>query len=140
MDGLSSAASVIAVVDISAKITSLCYQYSVAVKNAKRDIERLQKKVECITSLVEKFKELSDGPAKAKLSTLHGLSDSLNGCLQELVELEEQLAPGKGRKAISRLGIRALKWPFTSKQTEKIISELEGYEQAFSVALQADQT
>ncbi|KAI2475126.1 hypothetical protein Ptr902_13251 [Pyrenophora tritici-repentis] len=38
MDGLSGAASVIAVVDISVKISSLCYQYSVAVKDAKNDI------------------------------------------------------------------------------------------------------
>jgi hypothetical protein len=41
MDGLSGAASIIAVVEISAKVVSLCVQYSVAVKDAKRDIERL---------------------------------------------------------------------------------------------------
>ena len=41
MDGISGAASIIAVVDISAKIASLCFQYSVAVKNAKEDIKRL---------------------------------------------------------------------------------------------------
>ena len=42
MDGISGAASIIAVVDISAKIASLCFQYSVAVENAKEDIKRLQ--------------------------------------------------------------------------------------------------
>ena len=41
MDDLSAAASVIAVIDISTKVASLCYQYSVAVKDAKEDIERL---------------------------------------------------------------------------------------------------
>ena len=38
MDGLIETASVIAVIDISAKVASLCFQYSVAVKNAKEDI------------------------------------------------------------------------------------------------------
>jgi hypothetical protein len=41
MDGLSGAASVIAVIDMSAKIVSLCFQYSMAVKDAKDDIERV---------------------------------------------------------------------------------------------------
>jgi hypothetical protein len=35
MEGLSGAASVIAVVDLSAKVASLCFQYLVAVKDAK---------------------------------------------------------------------------------------------------------
>jgi hypothetical protein len=140
MDGLSGAASVIAVIDISAKITSLCFQYSVAVKAAKKDIERIQRKVGDITSLVENIKQLSDGPDKARLSTIHGLSDSLIGCLQELKELKEQLEPRKGRKTMAQFGLRALRWPFTSKQVEKIVSELERYEQTFNLALQVDQT
>jgi hypothetical protein len=140
MDGLSGAASVIAVIDISGKITSLCFQYSIAVKDAKKDIERLQTKIRDITSLVETIKQLSEGPDKARLSTIHGLSDSLERCLQELKELKEQLDPGKGRKAMSRFGVRALKWPFTSKQVEKIVSGLERYESNFVLALQIDQT
>jgi hypothetical protein len=39
MDGLSGAASVFAVIDISAKIGSLCFQYSMAIKDAKNNIE-----------------------------------------------------------------------------------------------------
>jgi hypothetical protein len=60
MDGLSGAASVIAVIDISAKIASLCYQYSVAVKDAKDDIERVRRKVSDITYILEKIKQLLD--------------------------------------------------------------------------------
>ena len=39
-------------VDISAKIASLCFQYSVAVKNAKEDIKRLQGKVNDIKDVL----------------------------------------------------------------------------------------
>ncbi|KAF1957653.1 hypothetical protein CC80DRAFT_471085 [Byssothecium circinans] len=140
MDGLSGAASVIAVIDISAKIGSLCFQYSKAVKDAKNDIERLQKKVGDIERVLESIKKLLDGPHRARLSTTHGLFKSLQQCLRELQELEKELKPGKTRKTMSRFGVRALKWPFTSKQVERIISSMEGYEQTFTLALQVDQT
>jgi Fungal N-terminal domain of STAND proteins len=140
MDGLSAAASVIAVVDMSAKITSLCFQYLIAVKDAKNDIERLQRKVGEIRGILEKIKQLLDGRDKARLSTTSELSNSLKECFRELKELKAELEPRKARKAMSRFGVRALKWPFTSKQVEKIVSGLERYEQAFTLALQVDQT
>lgn len=140
MDGLSGAASVIAVIDISAKIVSLCFQYSTAVKDAKDDIERVQRKVRDITHVLEKIKQLLDSQSKARLSTTQALFSSLEQCQRELKSLEAKLDPGRTRKTISRFGLRALKWPFTNKQIDRIISNLEEYEQAFSLALQVDQT
>jgi hypothetical protein len=49
LGGLSVAASIIAAVTISAKIISICYQYPIAVKDEKDDIERVQRKVRNIT-------------------------------------------------------------------------------------------
>jgi uncharacterized coiled-coil DUF342 family protein len=140
MDGLSGAASVIAVIDISAKVVSLCYQYSVAVKDAKDDIERVRRKVSDITHILEKIKQLLDSQDKTRFSTTQGLFSSLEQCLEELKSLGAKLDLGKTRKTMSRLGLRALKWPFTSKHVDKIVLNLEGYEQTFSLALQVDQT
>jgi hypothetical protein len=140
MDGLSGAASVIAVIDISAKIGSLCFQYSKAVKDAKDDIERVQRKVGDIERIQKDIKKLLEGPHKSRFSTTHRLFDSLSQCLQELKDLKVKLDPGKTRKTMSRFGVRALQWPFTSKQVDKIVSNLEGYEQTFGLALQVDQT
>jgi hypothetical protein len=140
MDGLSGAASVIAVIDISAKIASLCYQYSLAVKDAKDDIERVRRKVSDITHILEKIKQLFDSHDKTRLSTTQGLFSSFEQCLKELKNLEAKLDPGKTRKTMSRFGFRALKWPFTSKQVDKVVLDLEGYERTFSLALHVDQT
>jgi hypothetical protein len=140
MDGLSGAASVIAVIDVSAKITSICYQYSKAVKDAKVDIERVQRKADDITHTLEKLKQLLDSQDKTRLPSTHGLLDALSKCLQELEDVKAKLNSGKTRKTMSRIGFRALKWPFTSKQVDKIVSTLEGYEQTFMLALQVDQT
>ena len=136
MDGLSAAASTIAVIDISAKITVLCFQYSSSVKNAKKDIERLQKKVSDIRNVFGQVKQLLDERDKLRPD----LSGSFEECLLQLEKLNTQLDPGKTRKAMSRVGFRALKWPFKSKEVENIVASLESYEQTYTLALLADQT
>ena len=140
MDGLSAAASIAAIVDISAKIASLCFQYSVAVKDAKKDIDCLQRTVTDIKNILEEVEQLLDRQDKTRLSTTHKLSDSLKECHQQLQRLKAQLEPGKTRKAMHRFGVRVLKWPFTNKQVEKIVASFKKYEQTFSLALQVDQT
>jgi hypothetical protein len=144
MDGLSGAASVTAVLDISAKIASLCYQYSVEVKHAKGDIERLHRKVNDTKNVLEKLQQLLEKQDKSQLSTVRALPDSLQRCLQELSELEAilqaKLVPSGRRIAMQRFGFRALKWPLTSKEVEKAVRNLEQYQHTFSLALQVDQT
>lgn len=84
MDGLSGTASIIAVVDISAKVASPCFQYSLAVKDAKNDITRLQRKVGDVKGVLENTKQLLDGPGKARLPTTDTLSVPLKQCLEDL--------------------------------------------------------
>ncbi|KAF2188504.1 hypothetical protein K469DRAFT_767383 [Zopfia rhizophila CBS 207.26] len=127
-----------AIVDISAKIASLCFQYSVAVNNSKKDIDRLQRTVTNIKNVLEEVRQLLDGQDKTRLLTTH--KDSLEECYQQLQGLKAQLEPGKTRKAMHRFGVRALKWPFTNKQVENMVASLEKCEQTFSLALQVDQT
>ena len=105
MDGLSAAASVIAVIDISAKIASLCFRYSTEVKNAKKDIELIQTKVTDIKDILERVKQLLEGPNRPRLPATHELWNSLQKCLQALQELNVQLDPGKTRKAMSQIGM-----------------------------------
>jgi hypothetical protein len=139
MEALGGTANIIAVIDLSARIASLCYQYSVAVKDAKTDIERLQREVNLIKDVLGDVQQLLDGPSKDRLSTSQKLHHSLNGYFLQLNELKKELETGKTRKAMSRVGLRALRWPFKSKELEKIISHLEGYKQTFCLALQVDQ-
>ncbi|KAF2181142.1 hypothetical protein K469DRAFT_740895 [Zopfia rhizophila CBS 207.26] len=140
MDGLSATASVTAIIGISAKIASLCFQYSAAVKDAKKDIKRLEKTVTDVKNVLDKIQQLLDKHDKTQFSTTDKLSASLEECTQQLEDLRTQLEPGKARKAMHCFGVRALKWPFTSQQVEKIVASLKEYEQTFSLALQIDQT
>jgi hypothetical protein len=111
-----------------------------AVKNAKNDIKRVQRKVSNITHILKIIKQLLDNQDKTRLSTTQGLFDSLTQCLQDLKDVQVKLEPGKGRKTMNRIGLHALRWPFTSKQVVKIVSTLDGYKQTFMSALEVDHT
>ncbi|KAL8284649.1 hypothetical protein RB600_009186 [Gaeumannomyces tritici] len=89
MEGLGAAASAIAVIDLAAKVGALCFQYSLAVKDAKEDIERFRQQIEALKTIAE--------------------------------------------------GLRALTWPFETKDVEKIIANLQRDQDTISGALQIDQ-
>ncbi|PNP78057.1 hypothetical protein FNYG_08603 [Fusarium nygamai] len=139
-EALGVASSVIAVVDLSAKVFSLCLQYSGEVKNAKDDIERLRKEVTAFQDTTEKLKALLEGPRGRELETSQQLISAIEDGHSTLGKLEHQLRPSTGRKAMSRFGMRALKWPFESKNVEGTIQNLERCRGSIYLALSIDQT
>jgi len=140
MEVLGVAANVIAVVDLSAKVAQWCIQYSLEVKDAKGDILRLYNEVKILGKVVSDAQHLVTSPGSAELSASEKLLDAVNDCSTQLKTLERKLDPGKTTKAMRRLGIRALKWPFQSKQVDKVIRELERCKGTVLLALQVDQT
>lgn len=142
MDGLSAAASVIALIQISQSVALLCSQYFTAVKNAKPDIERLQKEVDRLNTVLEGVQRILQGPNGAKLQTSQRLCDGLSGCFSQVNKLEKKLTDklyvGKKDKVMSRFGYRALKWPFEKDEVDSIIQILEGYRDTLSAALGVD--
>ena len=141
MDGLSAAASVIAVIQISERVASLCSQYFTVVKNAKSDIERLQGELHGLKTILEGAQHILEGPNGARLETSQRLRDGLGGCFSQLNNLEnklkEKLNLGKTGKAMSRFGFRALKWPF-EKEVDDIVQNLKEYRDTFSSAFGVD--
>jgi hypothetical protein len=142
MEAVGSAASIIAVIDLSAKIVSLCFQYFSDVKNAKSDVKRLQGELKRLTTTLQGAQRLLESPNGERLQTSQGLSDGLNGCFSQLsqlrLRLEKKLNPGPARKAMRKFGLRALKWPFESKEIDSIINNLERYRDTLSAGLTVD--
>ncbi|KAI1374108.1 WD40-repeat-containing domain protein [Hypoxylon crocopeplum] len=139
MDGLSVAASVIAVVDVSTKVTILFSQYYRDVKKAQEDIVRLESETSNLRNVSESVQKLLLGPNGAKLDVSQSLLGTLKESLSQLEALETKLSPGIRRKAMKRFGRRALKWPFESKDVDKVVDNLRRYTQTLSLALQIDQ-
>ncbi|KAJ9412841.1 hypothetical protein QL093DRAFT_2518946 [Fusarium oxysporum] len=139
-EALGVASSVIAVVELSVKVLSLCLQYSREVKNAKDDIERLRKEVATFKATADELKALLETPHGKELKTSQQLVSVIEDGHSTLGKVEQRLRPSTGRKAMSRFGMRALKWPFESKDVEGTIHNLERCRGNISLALNIDQT
>jgi len=138
MDGLSVAANVMSIVDISLKVVKLCKQYYDGVKKAKEDIVRLQREVEHVTSTTGDLKKLLESPDASNFTATLKLVNSVDGCLNQLKDIDNRLEMGISRKEMSRWGLRSLKWPLISGQIEEAINNLVEYNRTFSLALQVD--
>lgn len=132
-------ASVIAIVELAAKITSLCVDYSKAVKSAKEDITRLQNQVGDFSIVTQDVQRLLAGPDGHALATSWKLRNSLGNCESGLENLRDKLDPGKSQ-SIRRLDFRALRWPFTSREVNDAISNLECHQRTIKLSLQLDST
>lgn len=140
MEGLGVTASVIAVVNLSAKVIALCFQYSTSVANARSDITRLHEQVKILETSLQHARRLLEAPRSGPLSASRQLVDQLQACECELEGLRAKLEPSTARKAMRRAGLRALRWPFSSKHTESIIATLGRYQHNIEFNLQIDQT
>ena len=139
-EGLGVAASAIAVIELTAKVASLCLDYSNSVKGARDDIDRLRAETLKLQHASQSVKELLDGPHGARLQATQQLKTTLAESQLRLEQLEKELTPNPLSKRMKRFGFRALKWPFKSQDVEKAIQNLMGFEQTISLSLQVDQT
>lgn len=138
MDGLSAAASVLAVIEISAKLVALCRDCFSEVKEAKKDIQRFRKEVTTLENILIDLRDLVDTPDRTKLPIL---DTSLKQCQSTLEELVRKLEKAAGKdKMMKQFGWRAFKWPFNSNDVQKAIETIERHKNTFNLALTVDQT
>lgn len=135
---MDSAASVIAVIQLVDRVLRLCGEYAIAVKDAYKDIERLSKEMKNTKDILEKVSDLLRGPDGTKLVASQSLKEAVTGYISELEGIEGKLRPGKRQKAMSRVGLQALKWPLKKTEIESVMGNLERYKQLVIGALQVD--
>ena len=142
MEGLAGAASAFAVVQLADRILTLCGSYALAVKDAKTDIERLGTEVESLQSVLKRVSEVVENDATklyASQSAMRQMEKIIKSCQSTLVELEDKLDPKKGKKGMSRFGLRAMKWPFKRDEVTNIIDSLNRHKGTVALALNVDQ-
>ncbi|KAM3066489.1 hypothetical protein ACMFMG_011987 [Clarireedia jacksonii] len=138
-EALGIVASVIAVIDLSVKVASRCSEYYTNIKNARDDIERLQREAQGLKAILERVHSLCNGPNGIRLQDSQGLRKRVEDCQKQLAQLEAKLEPRTTKKLMSRYGIRALKWPFKSNEVDSIIEKLGNCKDNISFSLQVDQ-
>lgn len=139
MKSLEAAASVIVIINLSVKINFLCYQYFIAVKNAKNDIQWLTVKINALNSVLAQAQWLFGHFKSVKLVAFKNLDDALNGCFTQLMQIEKQLKLERACKIMSHIERKALKWFFSSKDVNKLVNSLDRYKITILLTLQVNQ-
>lgn len=130
--------TILAVVTASATVLNCITKYYLDVKDARQDRERLHKEIEALHHVLKKVQNLAEGPNADKVPCLS--SSVKESCFLDIKNLETKLDPGKGRKAMKKLGVRALKWPFDKNEVNGYINKLERHKNTIIAALGMDQT
>ena len=136
-------ASIIAVLQISAKVTSLLSEYGTAIKHASGDLRRIESEVNNISSLLRKVENMAKrlkerGCSSEQWSSLSSLEggpiDSVRSALRTL---EEQLRPVNSLNEFIKLRER-LRWPGKLKKIEKALGAAREQKKFFEAALGID--
>ncbi|KAL4811060.1 hypothetical protein BDV18DRAFT_4882 [Aspergillus unguis] len=134
---METAASVIAVVQISTTVILACNKYLRNVRHAQDEIQRLKDGIEAYLQTMQKLRELIDrnkGDRLEALASLRGLIDKSEVALKGI----EMRLTGKENSPMRRLGLRALKWPFTKQEVDEALRNLGQWRNTLSMALLTD--
>ncbi|KAL4964462.1 uncharacterized protein BDV14DRAFT_190324 [Aspergillus stella-maris] len=143
MEPLSCTASVIAIIQLTGSIATICGGYIKEVKDAREDITSLQQGITSLLEIVKKLEELVQSQDGRELSTSQILINDTASCMSVLTLLREKINPEntrKSTKAMRKFGLQALKWPLKRAKLERTLQDLERYKSSFTLVLQVDQT
>lgn len=140
------AAGVIAVIQITSSVLSVCYDYNAVIRDASWELPRIQKELEDLRNVLQKLEplvrhaEISD---PAQLQTLDLLRVPLHTFLEDIKQLGEKLNPpewmkkwGPKRKA----HMQSLRWPLKEAETKKTLERISRFKETLQLAFHADQT
>lgn len=131
--------TLIAIVQLSSKVVSICYDYRRSVKNAPREISQILDEVASIRNIVERLVEIADdneeqSNALPSLQTMGQPDAPLAKCLSELISLKSRLKPEKGLRAKGR----ALMWPLKEAEVYKSLGTITRIKGTLQLAVSAD--
>jgi hypothetical protein len=137
MDPISLVGTLIAIVQISSKLVSVCYEYRTGVKGARREISHILDEIIVVRTLVERLidvAEQSDDAALHSLKAVNGPNAPLQRCLEELKDLKSALKLNGDLKPRSV----ALLWPLKQKEVEGRLAALGRIKATLQLAVGAD--
>lgn len=132
MDGLSAAASIIAVLQLAASVV----KYINAAAGATEDRKRLREEIRSCEYILQQLNDKASDTDESKawvetIKALEAPGAPLGRLRIALLAVEKPLQPREGlRKLISNL-----KWPFTEKDVDKILVTIDREKTLLGIAL-----
>ncbi|KAL8647369.1 MAG: hypothetical protein Q9226_006457 [Calogaya cf. arnoldii] len=149
---LSFTASIIAVLQLTQSVLSVCYDYSAALKGSSWELTKVKDELQGFRTVLQALEPLmreaeSSSPTpNARLPTLDALctpGGALQSCLADLEYLEKKLKGpawsdefGPRRKAL----LQSLRWPLQEADTRRILERLARFRSTLALALNVDDT
>ena len=138
MDPIGLVGTLLAIIQIGGKVTSVCLEYHNRIKDAPEDISRLLVEVRSIRGIVERVADIattnSDVATLPSLEQLVAPDGALTFCLADLVALNQLLEKGKAGVG----NWRGLLWPLKSKDLAGLVQRLGHAKATLQLALSAD--
>ena len=144
MEVVGAVSAIITVVQITAKVVSICYAYQSGTRHYPKDLIKITHELQSLRNVLERLTDLAQFQDDSTLMALPTLPDMLidsggplDVCKRELEQLQARLAPARGR--LDQVG-RALRWPLMEKDVQKTLNILARQRGLLHLALAADQT
>ncbi|UKZ48460.1 hypothetical protein TrVGV298_002685 [Trichoderma virens] len=149
-EALGLVSSIIAVVDLFAKVGVLCSAYCSGLKNAPQDIRHILNEADRFTATLSDLKKLLESPNGAKLNSSQNVRRSVADCRLQLKDLITKLEQGTSLQKITSpqkitwlhkiTWLERISWPLKKGEVDGILHKLQKYRMAIVLDLQADQT
>ncbi|KAI9817415.1 MAG: hypothetical protein M1827_001024 [Pycnora praestabilis] len=140
MDGLSGAASIIAVVEIALQVTSACQEYYNSARDSRKSIRALSDGVTSLSDVLLNLEAIIESPGGEKLAmtgTLTKPNGPLQACYQDLEAILKKLDIKPGKLYAVR---KKLTWPFEEKDVSKLVANVERHKSTIGLGLSVDNT
>lgn len=135
-EALGLVASIIAVLQLAGKVTSLGYEYINGVRWGFKDIGDLLNELGSLSKVLLTLKDYADTNLQSPaLQQLNARDGPLRGCTVDLRKLQARLQPKAGIKR----KIDILTWPFREHEMMECIARIERHKTLFILAITADQ-
>jgi hypothetical protein len=137
MDGVSSASSVLQIVETAFDVYLALYRYFKLVKDAPKHSKALRDEASLLSQALKTLHcRIPDGPP----SRMEALSSAGKRMTDAISELNSLLAEIDGRMNVSKTDVYGrLKWPFTAHETESYLEKFHRYNDYFNTILNAFQ-
>lgn len=144
-EALAIGAGVIAVIQITERIISLCKFYIETKHNIPSDLRFILLEVSMLKTIFEHLKFLEDCESGVS-STVTALSSEdgpIEGCRQSIVQLEklfpsdciQNTGQNGSKKRRVKASLTALAWPLKENKARKLMAEIKGYKTTITLAL-----
>jgi len=146
-EAIALVASIVAVIQVTDRLSSLCKSYIGGVVDYPKDLREILLETSSLKTLFENLQFLNekDGGASTLFTSMGGEDGPIERCRRTTSELEqlfppEQLSTNRKRKRNQKFrpSLAGLAWPFKKEKARALLTQLASHKASISLAISAD--